>query len=496
MTKGDKKMSKKELMQMVNDNFQKRVFIYVRVSTAHQAEEGYSIPQQIERLKKYCEAMGWVVVKIYTDDGYSGGSLDRPAMNQMIKDIEAGHTDIVLVDKLDRLSRSQFDTLYMIQKVFDANGVAFVSRNEAFDTSTPFGKAMVGILAVFAELERSRIKERMMDGQEGRAKEGKFRGGGFVPIGYDYDSTDGILKINEYEAMQVREIFDLFINRMPIFTIMTHMNKSGYRTKYGDWKEVTIRGMLSRRIYIGEITHKGNIYQGQHEPIISLETFENAQKVIEERSIENANRKIGKAYKSPLGGMIYCGHCGSRYHFRSGANNKDGTRRNYYTCYSRSKGDKRYIKDANCRNKNYRDKALDELVFDEIRKLKSDPLYIPTVQCSVDNSQRISMIEERIKQVESQISRFMDLYSVGGIDLDSIGQKIKPLNEEKKALEMELESIEVPEEPKSIEEILSLVDAFEEVAAEGDCNKIHAVVSTIIDKVVIDGEDVQIHWAF
>ena len=139
---------------------------------------------------------------------------------------------------------------------------------------------------------------------------------------------------------------------------------------------------------------------------------------------------------------------------------------------------------------------MDELIFDEIRKLKTDPLYIPTVQCSVDNSQRISMIEERIKQVESQISRFMDLYSVGGIDLDSIGQKIKPLNEEKKALEMELESIEVPEEPKAIEDILSLVDAFEEVAAEGDCNKIHAVVSTLIDKVVIDGEDVQIHWAF
>ena len=489
-------MSKKEIEQLVSTNFQKRVFIYVRVSTAQQAEEGYSIPQQIERLQKYCEAMGWIVVKIYTDDGYSGGSLDRPAMNQMIKDIEAGHTDIVLVDKLDRLSRSQFDTLYMIQKVFDANGVAFVSRNEAFDTSTPFGKAMVGILAVFAELERSRIKERMMDGQEGRAKEGKFRGGGFVPIGYDYDLNDGNLKINEYEAMQVREVFEMFNNRVPVFRIMTILNNKGYRTKYGDWKEMTIRGMVSRRIYIGEIVHKGNVYEGQHEAIIPLDVFEKAQKIVAERSIENENRKIGRVYKSPLGGIIYCGHCGSRYHFRSGATNKDGTRRNYYICYSRSKGDKKYIKDPNCRNKNYRDKDLDAIIFDEIRKLKSDPLYISAVKCSVDNSHRISLIEERINQINSQISRFMDLYSVSGMDLDAIGKKIKPLNEEKKSLEAELETIETPEETMKEEDVIALVDAFEEVAAEGDCQKIHAVVSTLIEKVVIDGEDIRIHWAF
>ena len=134
---------------------QKRAFIYVRVSTARQAEEGYSISQQIERLRKYCEAMGWVLVKIYTDDGYSGGSLERPALDEMIADIKNGSADIVLVDKLDRLSRSQFDTLYLIQKVFDANGVAFVSRNEAFDTSTPFGKAMVGILSFMRERSSS-----------------------------------------------------------------------------------------------------------------------------------------------------------------------------------------------------------------------------------------------------------------------------------------------------------------------------------------------------
>ena len=302
--------------------------------------------------------------------------------------------------------------------------------------------------------------------------------------------------INEYETMQVREIFEMFNNRMPIFTIMTTMNNKGYRTKYGEWKEQTIRGMLSRQIYIGKIIHKGKIYDGEHEPIIPLEVFEKAQKILAERSIENANRKIGRAYKSPLGGIIYCGHCGSRYHFRSGANNKDGTRRNYYTCYSRSKGDKKYIKDPNCKNKNYRDMQLDEIVFDEIRKLKSEALYISEIQGSVDNSYRIKLINDRLADVDAQISRFMDLYGVGGIDIDSIGAKLKPLNEEKKSLQEELDSIDVQDEVMPEDEIIALVDAFESVLDEGDCQKIHAVVSTLIERVVIDGEDVRIHWNF
>ena len=144
----------------------KRVFIYVRVSTTEQAEEGYSLGEQEARLRKLCEANDWILVKVYTDGGFSGGNTDRPALQEMIKALEKGEADMVLVDKLDRLSRSQFDTLYMIQKVFMPQDVAFVSRAESFDTSTPFGRAMVGILAVFAELDRERIKERMSEGRE------------------------------------------------------------------------------------------------------------------------------------------------------------------------------------------------------------------------------------------------------------------------------------------------------------------------------------------
>ena len=123
-----------------------RVAVYPRVS-GHEQEDNYSIPEQIDRMKKYCAARDWQIHKIYTDSGFSGASLDRPGLQAMIKDAKDKKIDMVLVYKLDRLSRSQKDTLYLIEDVFEASDVHFASMTENFDTSTPFGKAILGILA-------------------------------------------------------------------------------------------------------------------------------------------------------------------------------------------------------------------------------------------------------------------------------------------------------------------------------------------------------------
>lgn len=474
----------------------KRVFIYVRVSTVQQAEEGYSIPQQIERLTKYCEAMGWQVVKVYVDDGHSGGSMERPGLQQMFKDIEKGHADLILVDKLDRLSRSQFDTLYMIQKVFDPQNVAFVSRAEAFDTSTAFGKAMVGILAVFAELERSRIKERMIDGKEGRAKEGKYKGGGNVPIGYRYNKETEQLSVNEYEAQQIREVFNLFVKRTPVNTIARIMNEKGYRTSYGEWSGQTLRELLKNPVYIGKIVYKGNVYEGLQDAILDEDVFNRAQELMKERDRENEKHKVGKRYKSSLGGLIWCGHCTGKYFWRTNGKDKWGKSRAYYVCYSRAKTDKKLVKDPNCKNKTYRDKDLEEIIFAEIRKLKSEPEYISELKESVDTSAKQKLIKKRIGQIESQVSKYMDLYSMDGIDLSTLKAKMAPLNDEKTSLENELENLEEQVPTATKEDIISLVNAFEEVVDSGNCYDIYNAVAEIIDHIVIDGEDIQIHWKF
>ena len=146
----------------------KRVAIYVRVSTARQDQEGYSIPMQKERLVAYCKAKGWIVAGLFVDPGHSGASLERPGMTALIAGVEAEKYDIVLVYKLDRLSRSQKDTLFLIEDIFMANETDFVSMQESFDTSTIFGRAMVGILSVFNQMEKETISAAEVDVLLGR----------------------------------------------------------------------------------------------------------------------------------------------------------------------------------------------------------------------------------------------------------------------------------------------------------------------------------------
>ena len=124
----------------------KQVAIYIRVSTQEQAQEGYSIGEQKERLIAYCKAQAWAIYNIYVDGGYSGANINRPGIKKLIK--EVANFDTVLVYKLDRLSRSQRDTLYLIEEIFLPNAVDFVSMQESFDTSSPFGKATIGLVEI------------------------------------------------------------------------------------------------------------------------------------------------------------------------------------------------------------------------------------------------------------------------------------------------------------------------------------------------------------
>ena len=170
-----------------------RAALYIRVSTDRQAEEGYSIEVQTERLEAYTKTFdGDVQYELYIDDGFSGASLERPAMQRLIADAENGVVTHILVLKLDRLSRSQKDTLHLIEDVFLPHNVAFVSVQESFNTATAFGRAVVGILSVFAQLERENIYERTRSGMQKRVEAGYWPGGGGVPFGYDYDPEKGI----------------------------------------------------------------------------------------------------------------------------------------------------------------------------------------------------------------------------------------------------------------------------------------------------------------
>lgn len=462
-----------------------RVGLYPRVS-GHEQEDNYSIPEQIDRMKKYCESRDWMVYKIYTDSAYSGSNMERPGLQEMIKDCESGKLDMVLVYKLDRLSRSQRDTLFLIEDVFDKNGVGFTSMTENFDTSTPFGKAILGVLAVFAQLEREKIKERTMDGKDARAKEGKWHGGKWIPIGYDF--VDSFLWVNEYEAMQVREIADMFLKGTPVRTIERLMTEKGYRHKHGEWDSKTIRRVLSNPVNIGMIKHRNTWYKGLHDPILDQKTFDAVQSLMEKRREENG---AARPHQSLLGGILFCKNCGGRY----ARQNYNGI--HYYICYSRSKKMKKMIKDPNCRNKNYRIEDLESAILDEIHKLAIDPNRVEEVRENrpvSDVAEKIKTITSEIAKIDTQISKVMDLYALGTIDLNVISDKVAVLNNQKTALAKELDSMSVPKTNEmTTKEVMDIASLMKDDLPLDDKRNI---VQSLIYYIEIDEDNVTIHWKF
>jgi len=449
-----------------------RVACYVRVSTKEQSEHGYSIDEQTTRLKAYCKAMGWKITKVYTDGGYSGANTNRPALQDLILASQRHSIDAVVVYKLDRLSRSQKDTLTLIEGFLD-NGVAFISMTESFDTSTPFGRATVGILSCFAQLERENIKERTQIGKEARAKEGKFHGGGFAPIGYDY--KDGQLIVNEYEAMQVRMIHELFQQGESFRRIEKIMGEKGYSHKNGTWYPNNVKRVLLNPLYTGKINHHGETIEGQHEAIVDDKTYNKTMTIYNQQ----VKRNVKNMGRSLLGGIVYCARCGAHYTSTITSRTPSKIYR-YYTCNSRCKKNRRLVRDENCKNDIWKAEELEELILNEVRKLKVEDIEPPK-----SRKKDSILIENEIKKIDSQISRMVDLYSVEGISFDVISKKIADLEERKAKLTTK-------EEPKKGYLVKSLKEAIE----LGNDDQVRAIVRSLIDHIEIDGEDVTIYWSF
>jgi site-specific DNA recombinase len=465
-----------------------RVALYPRVS-GHEQEDNYSIPEQIDRMKKYCESRDWMVYKIYTDSVQTGATMDRPGLQSMIKDIENGKIDMVLVYKLDRLSRSQKDTLYLIEDVFDKHDVGFTSMTENFDTSSPFGKAVLGVLAVFAQLERDKITERTTMGKKARAAEGKWHGSKWVPIGYNYE--DGLLQVNEYEKMQILEIADLFLQRIPVRTIATMVTEKGYKHKYGEWEAKTIKRVLTNPVNLGLIKDGDTLHPGIHDAIIEQETYDAIQVIMNER--KESYGSTARPHKSLLAGFLFCKHCTGRY-----ARQTNGDGKQYYSCYSRNKSQKKMIKDPNCKNKNYRAEELDLAIMFELNKLAIDPEYVDHVRQNKpknDVNEKIKSITSEIEKINSQISKMMDLYALGTIDMDVISTKVSELNKTKTALQKEIDSLDIPDSDEmTVDEIQSIAAMMsdEKLTLQDKRN----IIQSLIYYIEIDNDDILIHWKF
>ncbi len=453
--------------------------IYVRVSTQEQAIEGYSISAQKEKLTNYCKAKDYIIGDIYIDGGFSGANMDRPGLQKLLYDIETKETDIVLVYKLDRLSRSQKDTLHLIEDVFLKKDISFVSIQESFDTSTPFGRAMVGILSVFAQLERENIRERITIGRVERAKEGYWVGQGRPPIGYDY--KDNMLVINEYEAMQVKLIFDLYIKGWGQERIRRHLDKKGYTTKYGSWLKSsvhTVYRIIKNKVYIGYVKFDGEFYEGKHESIIEDNTFKTANELYKKRK---GQRRETKYF---LSGSLKCKQCGANYII----NTKNGTA--YHMCKNRKDA---WKQDFKCNNKIWRVDIIEPKVISKIKNMVKNKDKIIEEKFNKLNKPVESNkkpIKKRINDIEKQINKLMDLYQLDELPLEVIGERIKKLHGEKNALENELKATKEQKEDAEIElqEILEYLNDFDLIWNELSVQEKKDVCKSLFETIYVDEE--------
>lgn len=457
------------------------VGIYVRVSSAEQAKEGYSIGEQTERLKAYCTAMDWRPYKVYTDPGFTGANIKRPALTELIGDVKAGTVNRVIVWKLDRLSRSQKDTLYLIEEVFLANKCDFVSTTENFDTATPFGRAMIGILAVFAQLERERIKERTAMGKEARSREGKWRGGGNVPIGYVYE--DGELKPDPYESMQIQEMFAMFLSGSGTYKIASAFIKKGYTNKYGAWYERQVRRCLRNITYTGKVVYNGVVSPGLHQAIISEKDFEAVQMIL-----ETTHTMPGKSSISLLSRLIWCKRCGARY-FSTKAKGK-----RYYVCHSRHKTNLSMVRDPNCKNDRIPEEELDEFVLDQIRSLVLAPSDVIEEQVQVVQNDRRQVLTAEIEKLKKQRSRLLDLYGRGEFSADELTEKVTPIAERRDSLQAELDALTDDEDRQK--KAAKAINTFGDFIDSSTKDEVRILVRELIEKIEIDGRHVDIYWKF
>jgi len=473
-----------------------KVAIYVRVSTTNQAEEGYSIDEQKDKLTSYCQIKDWNVYKVYTDGGFSGSNTERPALEKLIKDAKNKKFDTVLVYKLDRLSRSQKDTLYLIEEIFIKNGIEFLSLQENFDTSTPFGKAMIGLLAVFAQLEREQIKERMQLGKLGRAKAGKSMMWARTSYGYDYHRDTGTMTINELEAIAIRDIFESYLNGMSVTKIRDMLNDKYPKTP--NWHYRIVRGILANPVYCGYNQYKGHVFLGNHEPIITEEVFNETQeelKIRQQTALEKFNPRPFRA-KYMLSGIAQCGYCGAPLAITFGTIRKDGTRNIRYQCKNRfpraTKGVTVYNDNKKCDSGFYEKTDIEKYVIEQICKLQHDEKYVEELFADHGPSVDRVACQKQIDLLTNKISRLNDLYIDDRITLEELQTKSSEFSSQRAILEEELENDPALKRKKREAEMKKILKTDDILGMDYERQK--AIVRSLINKVRVTVDKIVIKW--
>jgi len=294
-----------------------RCAIYTRVSTDQGLEQDFnSLDAQREASEAYIKSQaheGWRLIRDpYDDGGYSGGSMDRPALQKLLADVQARRIDVIVVYKVDRLTRSLADFAKLVE-TFDAHGVSFVSVTQSFNTTTSMGRLTLNVLLSFAQFEREVTGERIRDKIAASKKKGMWMGG-VVPLGYRVE--DRALLIVDDHAEIVRCLFRRYLEAGSVVCLKQSLDAEGLRipiridgagrsTGGGLFSRGHIYKLLSNPIYVGRIAHKGQVHEGQHPPIVDQDLWDRVQQSLRDHLAASGTRKARQSSDAPLAGKLF-----------------------------------------------------------------------------------------------------------------------------------------------------------------------------------------------
>ncbi len=352
-------------------NTEVRCAIYTRKSTEEGlSQEFNSLDAQREAAESYIQSqrgLGWKLIPArYDDGGFSGGNLDRPALQQLLADVDGGLVDCVLVYKVDRLSRSLLDFARIMER-FDQRNVSFVSITQQFNTTSSLGRLTLNILLSFAQFEREIIGERTRDKLAAARRKGKWIGG-TPPLGYDVALEGRRLLINDAEAAQVRDIFALYSKHEGLIPVVEELNRRGWRTKH--WTSRTGRchpgqpfskqavlSILKNVTYIGQVSYKGTIHPGEQPPVVDERLWQEVNRRLESQRWPEPQRAGRPAL---LKGLLRCEPC--KAVMIPSETRKQGRCYRYYVCANAQRRGWRA-----CPSQSIAAKAIEESVLQQVR---------------------------------------------------------------------------------------------------------------------------------
>lgn len=416
--------------------------IYVRVSTEEQATEGFSIHAQKDKLTKYAEINDWEIVDYYVDDGISGKNLtDRKEVSRLIEDVKKGRINNVLIYKLDRLTRSVKDLIYLIE-LFDKHKCTFNSQTEKIDTSNAVGRMFVKIIGIFAEFERENLAERVAFGYEQKVKEGNYTNCNGV-FGYDYLVGKGKLVVNKEEANYVKKIYEWYLEGDSMLKIAKKLRDLNVPTKRGGhWNSSTINSILNNPLYIGNVRYgvnKKNNFEVTGKDItriINKDMFYSVQDLIKKRKkFHNKKYSSNDTYYFRV---LRCSYCGGKYNARQQV--QSGKKYITYRCNG-------HHNNSNCDAPGFSHYKLENAFLkylDNIQDFKFDKKILKKEDKINDNE--VNKIKLEIDKLNKKKIDAIELFSVDEIDYETFKNIKEVVDSKISVLSKELELVDTKEE--------------------------------------------------